>query len=166
MAGRAVWEEVWGCPYQTCNSLTSAGPSQACPHGSLPEKGQSNDGWRRMRGRCEETALRAQRLPAGRRRWPRWPGAGMALQPGEETMVGQASPCSPWRGLCWSRRMRGSLWRTPCHSRWMVPEGAAGCGGPVLEQGKSVSVNLCLPCPAGGWWGGGRGVGNEGLKLS
>ena len=106
----------------------------------------------------------------------------------------QRFPYSPWRGPRWSRYPHYSPWRTLWWSKWTFPEGTVACREPTLEQvypeglypvggtphqsrGKcedeGVAERNCYglttttiphpPCAIRG--GGGRGVGNEGVKL-
>lgn len=120
--------------------------------------------WRRMWGkRSEEAVLQGLRPEKGTRQ-QLWPGADMARQPGKVTAVHEDFPCRSWRGRCWSRYMHGSQWMTPCHSRWMLPEGGAGCEVPLVEQGEK---HVCTPPSSLLHWGvleGGRVVQSEVLE--
>jgi len=65
----------------------------------------------------------------------------------------QRFPCNP----CWSRYPYCSLWRTPCWSRWICPEG--NCGLWRHHTGPGFSARNCRPMEriragAGEVWGG------------
>lgn len=105
---------------------------------------------------------------------------------------GAGISCSPWRGPCWRRHPHCSLWRTPHHRRWMLPDGAVAHGEPMLQHvypeelqpmgkpyggaGKSVrrkqwqrschGLTTASHAPSSALLGGGgREVGNEGEKM-
>lgn len=61
----------------------------------------------------------------------------------------------------WSRYPLCSLWRIPCQRRWMCPEGISYGGRSLREE--TLWTDHMFP---DAFWGGGKGDGNEGMKLS